>query len=93
MTSHISNVNTAGVSVPAPDSSTCMACFKKVRSNYPGLVCTVCTQSFHTKCVNVESRSDWFCTNCMQGMFPFNNIVDDLEFYNAIVYYGYLSNL
>ena len=50
-------------------------------------------ERFHFKCAKLDrngNNCDWFCSPCMQTLFPFNGIENDEEFVNTIYCYGHL---
>ena len=58
------------------------------------MVCKLCLNWRHLKCAKLDKRgdySDWFCSCCVQSIFPFNNIIHDEEFFNTVYFYGNLS--
>lgn len=76
MASSVSNINIS-----------CIVCSKKVR-DCQCITCAVCTNSFHLKCAKVKHKEpDWYCTTCIQTLFPFNHINDDNEFLSTIIYF------
>jgi len=71
----------------------CTVCTKPVKSNQRGTFCDCCLRWIHAKCIllsNSEysqlgrSNEPWFCSFCLQRIFPFNHISDDTEFLLAI---------
>ena len=67
----------------------CTVCYKPVKSNQNGILCNCCNQWTHAKCVcmckeeylKLSSTDEvWFCSSCLQTIFPFNHIPDDEEF-------------
>ena len=73
--------------------SACLVCQKTVRSNQRAIFCDCCLEWTHAKCAflsNEEyiilgrSYDPWFCTHCLQSIFPFNHISSDHEFMIAI---------
>jgi len=75
-----------------PDIS-CTICSKPVKCNQRGIFCDICLRWTHAKCIlltDVElqqlgcSDEPWFCTSCLQSIFPFNHIPNDNEFSMAV---------
>ena len=66
----------------------CNRCLKPVKRNQKGISCHICNFRVHTKCAelsvadfnNVNNSTDWFCVSCLETIFPFNHIIDDVEF-------------
>ena len=53
-------------------------------------LCTVFSFFSFEMCI-IDDVNNWICTNCIQSLFPFNNIRDDNVFINAVHYYSNLS--
>ena len=71
------------------ESITCNMCFKPVKSNMREIYCNICHCWIQGKCVKLsdvefnklgKSDEPWFCHHCIQSIFPFNSIVNDVEF-------------
>ena len=63
--------------------SKCSKCNHRVLRNSTALTCCICFQSFHAKCIDIESpilHSNWFCVGCSGDIFPFNEAIDDDHF-------------
>ena len=67
----------------------CTTCCKKFQSHSRKIMCCVCDNEFHIKCVTLspeciqhleENHTNWFCLTCTTDIFPFNKIEDDLDF-------------
>ena len=64
----------------------CGSCKKKVASNHRGLLCDLCDNWFHIKCVSVsvesyekfcaETEFSWQCPKCVLSHLPFANTGD-----------------
>ena len=74
-------------------STHCSVCLKFVRSNQRAILCDNCSNWTHAKCAYLSndeyvmlgsSAEPWFCTCCLQSIFPFNHIVNENEFVTAI---------
>ena len=51
----------------------------------PFLECACCSRQFHKKCtVFSSSISDWYCTVCIEEIFPFNHISNDFDFHSSL---------
>jgi len=69
----------------------CNVCSKIVKSNQ-GILCVCCSCRIHKKCTslcaadlqNLSNNSDWFCSDCLKGLFPYNHLESDFDFYRAI---------
>jgi len=73
--------------------NSCGICARYVRVNQAGIFCNVCEQWIHLSCTPLSmadytclgnSSDDWYCHRCLKDVFPFNNLVDDLDFFNCI---------
>jgi len=70
----------------------CVICDKRVISSAKSLNCSICRHWVHLSCTSLSindfhklsSAVDWYCVRCLEACFPFNSIVDDLEFANCI---------
>lgn len=72
----------------------CNRCKRRVLSHAASLVCDCCKRKTHLNCLAYVNKSDsiyvnrtsliWFCVNCIQSALPFNHIVDDDEFIQAL---------
>jgi hypothetical protein len=65
--------------------NSCKICSKIVRKNQKAMYCVGCKTWVHLKCTifnndDYKHATDWFCTFCLSDIFPFNSIVDDLDF-------------
>ena len=57
----------------------CKRCFIDIFSNYA--ICKFCKCSYHKRCIFGNVNDDqWMCFNCTGTLFPFNYILDDIEF-------------
>ena len=76
-------------------------CSKPISKNGNATQCVICLKRFHKKCVSnaiaitdlksvANSISDFYCFDCSELMFPFNNIEteDLLELLNENVFKG-----
>ena len=82
-------------------SSLCSSCSKLVRNNQRGIFCDICNRWSHLSCTTLSvndyimlsnSSDSWFCKFCLETLFPFNTISDDVEFLNAIFNYMHSDN-
>ena len=72
----------------------CNTCQRKVLSHAFHLKCHNCLHLVHLKCLPSVDRHDtlyknketnsWYCTKCIEQIFPFNNIFDDNDFLEAL---------
>ena len=72
----------------------CTVCNRHVHSHAFQLCCSYCHRNVHLNCLPQVTKSDslytnrksnvWYCIRCVEDIFPFNNIDDDVEFLNAI---------
>ena len=70
----------------------CLICQKRILSHAKTISCNHCKNKCHLKCISVndfemsslKSSNDWYCVNCLCETLPFLNIVDDLEFIDAL---------
>ena len=69
--------------------NTCQVCLKRVQSFSYSIDCKKCFVKYHIKCVNIN-RDDvvdslWYCTLCVQEIFPFNHLDNDDDFYATVM--------
>lgn len=68
----------------------CKLCAKRVHSTSKSIRCAVCMGQFHISCTSLSKDVycslpvSWYCVNCLETCFPFNMIVDEIEFENCI---------
>ena len=71
----------------------CTTCCRRFQSHFRKIMCCVCKNEFHIKCVTLspegiqqieENYTNWFCQTCTTEIFPFNKIEDDLDFLSAM---------
>ena len=64
----------------------CTACNKNIQStNTRSIICSVCHKLRHLKCTPFMNRDvDAICPQCIDELFPFCNIVDDVNYHAAI---------
>lgn len=79
----------------------CGVCVKFIQSNQKAIFCDLCKKWIHLKCTELSrvdyisldgSPNEWFCSPCLQNLFPFNQIDDDIEFVLAIQDYNFLNS-
>ena len=67
----------------------CYICVKNILTHARKVTCSIRHKIFYVKCISLspsymtssqDNRASWYCTYCIQTMFPFNNIEDDLDF-------------
>ena len=78
----------------AGDNSKCNICVKKVLVHTPKLQCCICREFVHLSCLPYISKSDsiylnreneeWFCKICVQSIFPFNHMDEDMDFLEVL---------
>ena len=72
----------------------CNVCSKRVLSHSHFLLCNSCNSKVHLKCMYNVSKNDsifvnkehnsWYCTRCIETVFPFYHIYEDTEFMEAL---------
>ena len=72
----------------------CNLCKRHVHSHSLYLVCSICAKRTHLKCLPKIGKNDelytrrntslWYCTVCVESIFPFNHLHDDDEFVEAL---------
>ena len=72
----------------------CSICVRRVLAHAYSLTCALCRGKTHVKCLPYADQTDfkiaidkylnWHCANCMNDMFPFNNVVDNNELKRAL---------
>ena len=73
-------------------SSLCSICSRKVLSHSRLLCCASCKHYVHRHCLLLSQEefayysqiSDWYCTKCIEMVFPYNQITEDTDFSNAL---------
>ena len=75
-------------------SSRCYSCHNRILSHARQLQCSACNEQVHIRCLpNVKptdsiytnrASNKWLCTQCTQSVLPFNHLVEDSDFLNAI---------
>ena len=78
----------------AVSCNNCPICLKHVRTNSKRVLCSSCKKHVHLKCTKitpvefnrdyVNVSYDFFCSCCLQTIFPFNHIDNEAE-YNFII--------
>ena len=67
----------------------CPTCGKRVLPHASKIVCHVCTETYHMKCISLSTADhdcmrrnlhNWICLQCISSIFPFNHIEDNNEF-------------
>ena len=68
----------------------CYICVKNILTHARKVTCCICHKEFHVKCISLsleymmisiqDNSESWYCTCCIQIVFPFNNIEDDIDF-------------
>ena len=80
----------------------CAVCTKSVGINQRGIFCDACHRWVHISCAGIDIHeyqnlsvddSVWFCTLCLEGMFPFNCITDDFEFNKCLYSFAHCDRL
>ena len=68
-------------------------CVKNILTHARKVTCCICHKLFHVKCISLspeymisiqDNSESWYCTYCIQTVFPFNNIEDDIDFFAEI---------
>ena len=58
-------------------SSKCTVCEKTVRCNSKHVLCLVCKDVAHLKCIkNCTTETEWTCLSCIHTVLPFSNCYD-----------------
>ena len=69
--------------------TTCPTCGRKVLSHACYVQCRIFYEYYYMRCISLgrnmqddihNSKCDWLCSNCLAGIFPFNQIEDENEF-------------
>lgn len=66
----------------------CFICHKCISKGQKTVCCTVCLNCIHTKCSQFAQNdidSEYVCSMCLCSTFPFNHIVDEVEYYNILL--------
>ena len=71
----------------------CLSCSKRILSHAKTISCKSCFDKCHLKCISVnefelsslKSDNSWFCTKCICDNLPFVNIIEDSDFYEALI--------
>ena len=68
----------------------CNICCKRVQSHSYHIRCNMCQHDIHLKCLPMVDKNDsiyierhlndWYCTNCIGNILPFNWIIEDEDF-------------
>ena len=66
----------------------CPICNRHVLAHAKQISCSLCNDKYHMKCISLvpcelsrmQETSQWYCSNCLSGLFPFNHIEDDEMF-------------
>ena len=63
----------------------CETCKKRLQSFCISTQCANCYNHYHANCVNmkreeIENNEMWYCSYCLQSIFPFNHMDDDEDF-------------
>ena len=70
----------------------CHLCLGRLLRHTRKITCKICSKSYHLKCLADLSAeglrpyegTEWYCTLCLEEIFPFNQISDDDIFMNTI---------
>ena len=71
----------------------CPVCNRHVLSHAKQISCCICLLVYHIKCLSLkledqaeylQHANTWYCMLCLQEMFPFNCIEDDVVFISEI---------
>ena len=72
----------------------CNTCNRNVLRHSLHMICCNCLCWVHLNCLPRVSKTDsiyinrdtsnWYCTKCIERLFPYNQIFDDTDFINAI---------
>ena len=74
-------------------ADSCSSCNKPFKISQ-SVDCTICFNKFHLKCAGLNKETnycDWYCTDCLQSIFPFNGIANEDEFMYTVYCYGHMS--
>jgi len=77
----------------------CGICQRLVKDGQRAIMCAVCARWTHLNCTALtdidfrnlttsSSKNPWFCTYCLENIFPFNAIVEDFEFMHCLFNYS-----
>ena len=61
----------------------CTICHKHLILKQKSVCCLHCQQFMHVKCTYLSSNDllgDYICTSCICSIFPFNHVLDDVEY-------------
>ena len=67
----------------------CSVCLHRIIGEHRAVVCALCGRGYHLACHQITSLSlidpsSWFCTCCLQTLFPFNHISCEDEFVQCL---------
>ena len=72
----------------------CPTCSKRVLSHAKGIQCYYCENTYHMKCISLETdyisqlkenHENWLCGSCITDIFPFNKLENEDDFRQAIL--------
>ena len=76
-----------------PMDTKCLTCKRAVLPHTKQIRCVICLALCHVKSLSSNTKeqicilscsSSWYCINCISEALPFNNIIDDEEFKDAL---------
>ena len=76
-----------------PMDTKCLTCKRAVLPHAKQIRCVICLALRHVKSLSSNTKeqicilscsSSWYCINCISEALPFNNIIDDEEFKDAL---------
>ena len=71
------------------DNMICPVCERNIQSHAHKIQCSLCKSHYHLNCITlardeqlyVQNNSNiWYCSTCIESIFPFNTIENDQEF-------------
>ena len=70
----------------------CNICTRKVLSHAKNVICKLCKNKYHCKCISINTNeissilnaNEWYCMLCLSDALPFINIEDDIDYIEAL---------
>ena len=66
----------------------CTICHKHLNLKQKSVCCLFCQQFMHVKCTYLSCDDlprDYICTSCSCSIFPFNHVLDDVEYCSVLL--------
>jgi len=75
-------------------ASSCYICRRSLKSpSNLSVSCELCGRRSHLNCISfLVSQENFYCSVCLQDIFPYNHIKDDVEFNMAVLGLPHLPN-